>query len=180
MECPCRKLRWVIIHILSKFFLGTIPTREQMRLGSSGHLNGPNTLPKATSLPKCCCSSLGCWKADFKLVWILPWWGPLYFKEKPWWNPCMTSLTSCWLGWPCSSCSNLLTLTGVRRGSCSSCCHRCSDSALGCRVSVPPTFIAVVWKSAGWSRTVAFVTVETGTKILGGSILTKIFLMNSM
>ena len=95
---------------------------EQMRLGSGIFLNGPSILPAEISLSKCCCSSLGCWNADFKFLWILPCLGPLYLSWKPWQKPVKTSCINTWLGWPCSSASSLSGLTAVYcRTSCISC-----------------------------------------------------------
>ena len=136
-----------------------------MRLGSGIFLNGLSILPAEISLSKCCCSSLGCWNADFKFLWILPCLGPLYLSWKPWWKPVRTSCTNTWLGWPCSSASSLSGLTGVCYGTSHVSCWIWSPSTVCCWMAWSGTFATFVRESALGSGTLTLVAVKTDMKI---------------
>ena len=151
-----------------QFFFGTIPIGEHTKFGKGGCLKDPSILPHSCSLSILLSSNCGNWCADFKLGCTWPVLGPLYLRLKPNVKPLTMCVTSCLLGWPCSCYSNHAGLTGFIMGWCCSGCSidSCrSASALYGWVTSSVTFVAFVWEFTADSGALAFVVVETDTKI---------------
>ena len=67
------KERWVIKRQPVLLSFGTIPTADMRRFEIGNFLNGPATLPNATSVCIFFSNSLGCWYAETNLrvsIWV--------------------------------------------------------------------------------------------------------------